>query len=370
MKIAILGLSITSSWGNGHATTYRALVKALAARGHDVLFLERNAPWYAENRDLPSPPYCRTRLYESLEDLESRFADDIRTADLAIVGSYVPEGASVGNIVLRLAQGVTAFYDIDTPVTLARIDCGLDYIQPRQIPKYDLYLSFTGGPTLELLQQRYGSTRPRALYCSVDPDQYRPDKSAIPEFDLGYLGTFSEDRQPVLNRLLLQAAYRWPGGRFTVVGPLYPGTVVWPSNVHRSDHLEPGLHRRFYTRLRYTLNVTRRDMVRAGYSPSVRLFEAAACGTPIISDEWPGIGQFFKPTTEILLTNNPKQTLKYLRDIPEKNRLEIAKRARARVLQSHTAPHRAMELESYVNEVRGVAAVTAPRDGVLARSAS
>jgi spore maturation protein CgeB len=309
-------------------------------------------------------------LYESLEDLEVRFSDDVRNADLVIVGSYVPEGAAVGDMVFRLAQGVTAFYDIDTPVTLARIDCGLDYLEPRQVPKYDLYLSFTGGPTLDLLQERYQSPRPRALYCSVDPEQYRPDPKATPEFDLGYLGTFSEDRQPVLNRLLLQAAYRWPAGRFTVAGPQYPDTVVWPSNVTRVEHLEPGLHRRFYTRLRYTLNVTRRDMVRAGYSPSVRLFEAAACGTPIISDEWRGIGRFFAPAVEILLSNGPKQTLGYLRDIPEKDRLEIGRRARARVLASHTAAHRAMELEAYVNEVRGGTVEPVSGDGQFARSAS
>ena len=370
MKITILGLSITSSWGNGHATTYRALVRALAERGHKVVFLERNAPWYAENRDLPSPPYCRARLYESLEDLESRFSDEIRDADLVIVGSYVPEGATVGELVFRVAQGVTAFYDIDTPVTLARIDCGLDYLEPRQVPKYDLYLSFTGGPTLDLLNERYGAARPRALYCSVDPEEYRPDPDAVPEFDLGYLGTFSEDRQPMLNRLLLQAAYRWPSGRFTVAGPQYPGTVVWPPNVHRTEHLAPGLHRRFYTRLRYTLNVTRRDMVRAGYSPSVRLFEAAACGTPIISDEWPGIGRFLNPGTEILLSNSPKQTLGYLRSISERDRQELARRARARVLQSHTASHRAMELEAYVNEVRGGTVQPVSGDAEWARSAS
>ena len=378
MKITILGVSITSSWGNGHATTYRALVRALADRGHHVLFLERNAPWYADNRDLPSPPYCRTRLYESVDDLEARFSDDMRHADLVIVGSYVPEGATVGDLVFRVAQGVTAFYDIDTPVTLARVDRGLDYLEPRQIPRYDLYLSFTGGPTLDLLRERYGAPRPRALYCSVDPAQYRPEPEATPAFDLGYLGTFSEDRQPVLNRLLLQAAYRWPSGRFAVAGPQYPASVVWPENVQRTEHLDPGQHRSFYTRLRYTLNVTRRDMVRAGHSPSVRLFEAAACGTPIISDQWPGIAHFFTPATEILLSNGPKQTLGYLREISEAERLEIARRARSRVLQSHTASHRAIALESYANEVRGgsIAPVAAKLDdrlsddAELARSAS
>ncbi len=118
MNIGILGLSITSSWGNGHATTYRSLVRGLTGRGHDVLFLERDQPWYADNRDLPHPPFGRTALYSGLEELKARFADPVRQADLLIVGSYVPEGIAVTDWALETARGVTAFYDIDTPVTL------------------------------------------------------------------------------------------------------------------------------------------------------------------------------------------------------------------------------------------------------------
>ena len=316
MKIVILGLSITSSWGNGHATTYRALVRALAARGHDVLFLERNAYWYEHNRDLPSPPYCRTIVYEDLDDLESHL-DEIRSADLVIAGSYVPDGIAIGDIVLREARGVTAFYDIDTPVTLARLEAGVDYLTKHQIAAYDLYLSFTGGPTLDVLKERYGARNPRPLYCSVDADHYTPDPSQKPSFDLGYLGTYSDDRQPVLERLMLGAARQWSAGRFVVAGPQYPKSIKWPRNVKRTQHLAPDLHRRFYNGLRYTLNVTRRDMVEAGYSPSVRLFEAAACGTPIISDTWPGLEEFLAPGREILLSTGPEQTLEYLRNIPE-----------------------------------------------------
>lgn len=371
MKITIFGLSITSSWGNGHATTYRSLVRALAARGHDVLFFERNATWYAENRDLPSPPYCRTRIYDDLAEVEDGFASEIQSADLVIVGSYVPQGVKIGEMVLRLATGVTAFYDIDTPVTLARLEGGLDYLDPKQIERYDLYLSFTGGPTLDVLHDRYGARHPRALYCSVDPEQYRPDPDVAPEFDLGYLGTYSDDRQPVLDRLMLQAARLWPEGRFAVAGPQYPATLVWPANVVRTEHLAPSLHRRFYTQSRFTLNVTRRAMVLAGYAPSVRLFEAAACGTPIISDEWKGLGRLFTPAVEILLANNAKQTLGYLREIPDDERAEIGRRARGRVLASHTAAHRAAELEGYVREVaRPTVATTAAVPAALERTAS
>jgi spore maturation protein CgeB len=353
MKIVMLGLSITSSWGNGHATTYRALVRALAARGHSVLFLERDVPWYAAHRDLPSPGYCDVRLYGDLATLEARHGADIHDADLVVVGSYVPDGIAVGDFVLRVSGGVTAFYDIDTPVTLAKLQGGaLEYLTARQIPHFDLYLSFTGGPALGRLHETYGARLARPLYCSVDADVYRPDPDAAvaPEWDLGYLGTYSDDRQPVLERLMLSAAREWPSGRFVVAGPQYPPDVVWPRNVDRIEHLPPSGHRRFYTRMRFTLNVTRRDMVRAGYSPSVRLFEAAACEVPIISDTWRGLDRFFTPAAEILISSGPRQTRRYLRDLPEADRLEIGRAARARVLREHTAAHRAVQLEEYVRE--------------------
>ncbi|HVL66482.1 MAG TPA: glycosyltransferase [Vicinamibacterales bacterium] len=367
MKITILGLSITSSWGNGHATTYRALVRALAARGHDVLFLERSVPWYAANQDLPAPPYCRAFTYTSLADLEDRFGTEVETADLVIVGSYVPEGIAVGDFVLRQATGVTAFYDIDTPVTLAHIDHGrIEYLAAEQIRRYDLFLSFCSGPTLDLLHDKYGARMARPLYCAVDPEQYRPDPSVAIEFDLGYLGTYSRDRQPPLERLMLRPARTWSAGRFIVAGPQYPAEIRWPANVARVEHLPPDQHRRFYNQARYTLNITRKDMVRAGYSPSVRLFEAAACGTPIISDVWKGIDRFFTPAVEILLSSSAKQTLGYLRDLPEEDRLEIGRRARDRVLRAHTAEHRAIELEEYVAELAGRASASAqePASGV------
>ena len=350
MNIAIFGLSITSSWGNGHATTYRALVRALAERGHDVVFFERDATWYAENRDLPQPPYCRTVLYEDLNDLTELAAPVLRHADLAMVGSYVPEGIGVGDFVLRQARGITAFYDIDTPVTLARLTGGsTDYIAARQIPRYDLYLSFTGGPTLDRLQSVFGSPMARPLYCSVDRDLYFPEHLE-PRWDLGYLGTYSADRQPVLQRLLLDTALARDAGRFVVAGPQYPDSIAWPPNVDRIIHLAPRDHRHFYNSVRYTLNITRADMVRAGYSPSVRLFEAAACATPIISDNWDGLERFFTPGAEILIAADWRETLAYLTGIDEATRTAIGRRARERVLGSHTSAHRAAQLESYVAE--------------------
>jgi spore maturation protein CgeB len=352
LTITILGLSVTSSWGNGHATTYRHLMRALSERGHDVQFLERERAWYAENRDLPAPPYGRTFLYETLEELRDRFDRRIAESDLTIVGSYVPEGIDVGHFVISTARQSTAFYDIDTPITLSKLrndEC--DYISRELIPKFDLYLSFTGGPILDELQQRLGAQAARPLYCSVDETHYCPAEQD-PEYDLGYMGTYSEDRQLSLERLLLHPAERWPQGRFIVAGPQYPHTIDWPSNVRRIEHLPPNQHPRFYNSQRFTLNLTRRDMIQVGYAPSIRLFEAAACGTPVISDYWMGLEKFFTLDREILVTDSAQSTLRLLREMPEEERQAVGQRARKRVLNEHTAHHRAEELEGYVNELR------------------
>lgn len=348
LQVVILGLSITSSWGNGHATTYRGLARELNQRGHQVLFLERDLEWYASNRDLPEPAFCQAEIYHSVGDLKRRFAGAIRQADLVIVGSYVPDGILIGDWVTAMGRGVTAFYDIDTPVTLsllARGEC--NYLSTRLIPRYHLYLSFTGGPTLDLLQEHYGSPMARPLYCSVDPLLYYPKELPL-KWDVGYMGTYSQDRQPPLEKFLVEPAARWPRGRFVVAGPQYPETIRWPSNVQRIEHLSPREHCDFYNSQRYTLNITRADMIKAGYSPSVRLFEAAACGTPIISDYWPGLEQFFEIGNEILVAHTTEDALHFLKEIPEVERKTLGERARKAILSKHTASHRAFELESHV----------------------
>jgi len=351
LDIVILGLSITSSWGNGHATTYRGLVKALAGRGHRVLFLEHDAPWYARNRDMVRPPGARVALYHDTRDLIGRFSAEVRKADVVIIGSYTRDGIKIGEWLMNAATGVTAFYDIDTPVTLTGLENGsIDYLSRELAGAYDLYLSFTGGPTLDILNKRYGARMPRPLYCSADPDLYYFEESPC-EWDLGYMGTYSADRAPALRRLLLKPARRWKKGRLVVAGALYPEQMRWPANVRHVEHVAPGEHRRFYVSQRFTLNLTRAPMLAAGYSPSVRLFEAAACATPIITDYWDGLAEFFEPGREILVASGPEDTLEYIRGMPESQRAAISQRARRCTLAQHTAYQRALELERYIEEV-------------------
>lgn len=348
--IVFLGLTITSSWGNGHATTYRSLIKELTIHGHSVLFLERDMPWYAMNRDMAEPPFGKTELYTSIDDLKKRFKSEIEGAEIVIVGSYVPDGIAVGEWVIQTARGIKAFYDIDTPVTVAKLlKRDFQYITPQLINNYDLYLSFAGGPILDQLEQVFGSPMARPLYCSISPEIYYPEVKET-RFDLGYMGTYSPDRQEALKRMLIWPARKWKKGLFIVAGPQYPQNQNWPSNVTYLQHVAPSQHRDFYCSQRFTLNITREDMVMSGYAPSVRLFEAAACGTAIISDYWEGLGNFFKFGEEILVSSTSEHTLRFITDISDRERMTIGESARKRVLAEHTASQRVQELENYIKE--------------------
>jgi spore maturation protein CgeB len=362
MKIVVFGLSITSAWGNGHATTFRALFDALHRRGHDILFYEKNLEWYASNRDLPHPPYCRLRLYEDWADIAVEARRELSRADVGLVGSYFPDGIAAINQLFESSADAKAFYDIDTPITIAglRQQGRMDYLQAEQVPGFDVYFSFTGGPMLRDIKRCFGARSAVPLYCSFDPQEYRRF-GANKRFacDLSYMGTYAADRQAKLEEFLVRPAKQLPKKSFIVAGPQYPKDIHWPKNVHRIMHLNPRWHGRFYSSSRLTLNVTRREMVMAGYSPSVRLFEAAACGATIISDNWPGLETFFIPGREVLLPLDETDVVRYIRlDDAELRCIGIA--AQARVLAEHTSEARAKQFEAAVQNCRREQSLTAP----------
>ena len=352
MKLVIFGLSITSSWGNGHATTYRALARALHERGHRIVFFEKDVEWYASNRDLPSPEFCELKLYTQWSEVVAAARRELDDADVAMVGSYFPDGIAAVELMLDSRVPVRTFYDIDTPITLAslRESGATEYLRAEQIAALDVYFSFTGGPILRELENRFGVRRAAPLYCSFDPDQYRERPPSRRFFcAMSYMGTYAPDRQPKLEQYLCGAAALLPGERFIVAGPQYPREVQWPSNVRRIVHLNPRWHPHLYSSSRLTLNITRRDMVMAGYSPSVRLFEAAACGATIASDNWPGLDTFFEPGREILLPADAGEIAGYLRGMDESEMRSIGRAAQARVLATHASHHRAAEFEHEVS---------------------
>lgn len=354
MKIVIYGLTITSSWGNGHATTYRSLIKALAARGHRMRFVEKDVEWYRSNRDLPDPDFCTVQLYDEWDASAQQVVRASAGADAVVVGSYFPDAIALTRELLDAGRDPILFYDIDTPVTMARLRArgGTEYLDAALIPHYAAYLSFTGGPALQELEQRFGSPWAVPLYCSVETQMYKPvpAREAF-RSELSYLGTYAKDRQPKLEQLLGSAASLLPGRRFIVAGPQYPETTRWAPNVSRIVHVSPPEHPAFYSSSRFTLNLTRDEMVAAGYSPSVRLFEASACGAAILSDSWTGLDEFLTPGEEILLPQNEYDVAAILTGMPDEERIRLGLRARQRILASHTSTHRAQEFERVVERV-------------------
>ena len=347
MKLTIFGLSITSSWGNGHATTFRALCEALHRRGHKIVFFEHNLEWYQNNRDLPEPAYCDVKVFEKWEAILPAVRAELRNSDVAMVGSYFPDGIAALDEMLSSNVPVKTFYDIDTPVTVrSLIEHGrADYLLKQHLPELDIYFSFTGGPMLDRLTQDLGAPFAVPLYCSVDPEKHRELPDARFNCDMSYMGTYAPDRQPKIEELLCEPARQLLQHKFIVAGPQYPAEIVWPANVERIMHLNPRYHAGLYSSSRVTLNVTRREMVLAGYSPSVRLFEAAACGATIASDNWPGLETFFSPGREILLSTGSSDIVRYLNQYDAAELRRIGCGARERVLASHTSDVRAQEFE-------------------------
>ena len=350
MKIVIFGLSISSAWGNGHATTFRALCKALHDRKHRVVFFEHNAEWYEHNRDLPEPRFCKLKIFEDWQEILPTVRAELKDADVAVVGSYFPDGIAALDELLDSDVPVKAFYDIDTPITVAGLqrDGKTDYLLRRHLPELDIYFSFTGGPTLQELETLFGVSMAVPLYCSVDPEKYyeRPPSREF-QCDLSYLGTYAPDRQPKITELLCRPAEKLPQRKFIVAGAQYPESTAWPANIERIIHLNPRHHADLYCSSRLVLNVTRRQMVMAGHSPSVRLFEAAACAATMISDNWAGLENFFIPGKEILLPQNADDVCRYLAETDYDLR-RIGRAAQERVLAAHTNVIRAQEFENVV----------------------
>ena len=352
MKFVIFGLTISSSWGNGHATLWRGLCKALARRAHEVVFFERDVPYYALNRDLTALPYGELCLYSSWDEVLPTARWHLAHADVAMVTSYCPDGVAATDAVLVSRASVRTFYDLDAPVTLARLQAGepVEYIGPRGLSEFDLVLSYTGGRALAELQTRLGARRVAPLYGSVDPEAYRRTETvARYRADLSYLGTYAADRQQALEEFLVEPARRLPGRRFVIGGAQYPVEFPWAANIYFVRHLPPGEHPGFYSSSRLTLNITRAAMARMGYCPSGRLFEAAACGTPILTDAWEGLDAFFRPGSEILVAHDTEGAMRAL-EASDAELARIASLARQRTLEEHTVVRRAQQLERAMEE--------------------
>ena len=353
MKIVVFGLTISSSWGNGHATPYRAIIRALDRLGHQVHFFEKDVPYYSSRRDFESCSYCELTLYPNWDKVRDQALSAAADSDAVITASFLPEGQRINDEVLSLARPLRVYYDLDAPVTLKNLrHAEVEYLRRNQLPEFDLVLSFTGGNALAALEQEYGARMVRPLYGCVDPDDYRR-VAACADFrcDLSYMGTYSADRQVKLDELLLEPSRRHPEKQFLLAGPLYPWHWQWPENVRRMEHVAPTDHARFYSSSRITLNLTRGEMAANGWCPSGRFFEAAACGTPLITDAWEGLDSFFDPRHDLRIVARTEDVQDAL-SMADTELQSMAARARQRTLDEHTGMVRAKQLLGYLEEAR------------------
>jgi len=352
MKIVIFGLTISSSWGNGHATVWRSLGRQLIGCGHTIVFFEHDVPYYAAHRDLEAIDGGTLRLYGSWSEIADLAARELRDADVGIVTSYCPDGIAASELVW-CSPALRVFYDLDAPVTIARLRAGetVPYIHPDGLREFDLALSFTGGAALNALKFELGAKEVAPLYGSVDPDVHRSvAPKEVYRCALSYLGTYSQDRQRMLHDLFIEPARRAPESRFVMGGAQYPAEFPWTTNIFFVQHLPPPEHPSFFCSSRLTLNVTRAAMRDMGWCPSGRLFEAAACGVPILSDWWDGLDEFFAPDSEILIASLAEEVLAAL-ELSDAQLSQIACAARERVLAEHTGAQRARQFQKILENI-------------------
>lgn len=349
MKLVVFGLSITSSWGNGHATLWRGLFRAMVKRGHRPVFFERDTDYYRPYRDLTEMPGARICVFSTWEEVLAEAKQELSDCDAAMVTSYCADALPATELVLNSNVPHRCFYDLDTPVTLAALDQGktVPYLPADGLGDFDLVLSYTGGEALSQLQSRLGAKRVAPLYGSVDPEVHHPVQRAR-DFDMSYLGTFAQDRQEALQTLFLEPAKRLPDYKFLLGGAQYGADFPWGTNIYFRKHLPPADHSGFYCSSNLTLNITRKAMKDMGYCPSGRLFEAAACGVPILTDRWEGLDQFFTPGEEILTATDTAEAMSAVTSNETKLR-RVADAARERTLAEHTAECRIAELEQVLN---------------------
>ncbi len=342
MKLVIFGLTVSSSWGNGHATLWRGLWRALVAGGHTVTFFERDVPYYAEHRDVTELPGGRLVLYTDWDAVRGTAADELADADVGMVTSYCPDGRAACELVLGSNVDRKAFYDLDTGVTLARVAAGEDvaYLPAERLGGFDVVFSYTGGEALRLLQTQLHARRVAPLYGHVDPEAHYP-VPAVERYraDLSYIGTYAADRQPAVQAMLIDPARRLPGRRFSIAGSMYPQDFPWASNIWFFKHLPPAEHPAFYCSSRLTLNTTRVAMAELGYCPSGRFFESAACGTPVLSDWWDGLDTFYTPGKEVLIARTTEEAMAAV-ELSDVEIAAVGRAARERTLDEHTSDDR------------------------------
>ncbi len=345
MHLTFFGSSLVSSYWNGAATYYRGLLRALAARGHRIIFCEPDAYGRQQNRDLATDPeYARVIVYRSEAERDALLERAFAESDWVIKCSGV--GVWDAELEAAVAEGgggevQTAFWDVDAPATLARI--AADPADPFRhcIPRYSYIFTYGGGPPVVAGYERWGAQGCTPIYNGLDPEEHRPlERTREPEFDLLFMGNRLPDREARVEEFFFRAAELCPERRFALGGEGW-GDKPMPANVTYLGHIPTTRHNEVNAAARLVLNIHRESMVENGWSPATRMFEAAGAASCQITDAWRGIEDFFAPDTEILVAEDAEGVARLVREVDTQAARRIGEAARSRALRDHTYAQRA-----------------------------
>lgn len=356
MNIAFFGSSLVSAYWNGAATYYRGIIRALAERGHAVTFYEPDAFERQQHRDMADPDWAKVVVYPGTGTNGVYAAlEDAHRADLVVKASGVgvfDDLLEAAVLELKRPETRVVFWDVDAPATLDRVHSNPADPFHALIPGYDVVLTYGGGEPVQDAYRALGAKDCVPIYNALDPHTHFP-APPDPRFaaTLSFLGNRMPDRESRVDEFFLRAATLVPDASFLLGGSGW-GDKPLPPNVTYAGHVYTQDHNAFNTTPKMVLNVSRDSMARYGFSPATRVFEAAGAGACLVTDDWPGISQFFAPGREILVARDGEEVAELVRDVPDTQAREIGQAALRRVLAEHTYAHRVAQLEA-VLEGRG-----------------
>ena len=352
MKIFVFGSSLTSSYWNGAATYYRGIYKNLSALGHEVTFAEPDIYGRQQNRDTDQITYAEVVVYETPRQVDSLLA---RACDADLVVKHSGVGADdelleAGVLECRSSETRVAFWDVDAPVTLARVEENARDPFRQLIPEYDFVFTYGGGPPVVERYTCLGARNCHPIYNAVDPETHHPvPPDPTLQSDLVFVGHRLPDRERRVEDFFLRAAAMTPEFSFVLGGEGWAGKPM-PANVRWIGHVGTGAHNRVNCSARMVLNINRDSMAQAGFSPPTRVFEAAGAGACLITDAWTGVETFFTPGSEILIASSAEEIVALLRNTGAEKAAQIGTRMRERALRDHTYGLRAQQVHEILNE--------------------
>jgi spore maturation protein CgeB len=365
MNIAFFASSLVSAYWNGAATYYRGIVRALHNRGHRVTFYESDAYDRQRHRDIPDPDYARVVVYSAEgTDAVRRCLDEAAGADLIVKASgngVFDELLEAGVLELKTRRNLVAFWDVDAPATLDRVQSDVADPFRALIPRYDLVLTYGGGDPVVRAYEKLGARRCVPVYNALDPTTHHP-VPPDPRFDadLGFLGNRLPDREARVEEFFLKPAAQLPDRRFLIGGNGWHDKSM-PPNVRDVGHVYTRDHNAFNCTPRAVLNINRESMARYGFSPATRVFEAAGAGACLITDAFVGVETFFEPGRHLLVADRGEDVAEIVRSLTPERARTIGQAALAHVRAVHTYDHRAALVEQVLNGTASVSGSTPAR---------